>query len=151
MQLSNRRRLQRIDMRIYSSPERLVRRFWEFFMLTADSMPMWGEIVLVVLTVACYVSLSIFLTVEQAHAQARTQDLGIQQAIVTQQILNTTAELTDAKRDIIYNRDRISVLADEVATMRGVGIGISFVLGLLQTIQMLLQVKTLRNSGGNGP
>lgn len=140
-----RRKIIRKNNRIFTSAERSIREFWEYFIEQADNLPDWTEFAVPAVTFICCISLCTFLFIEGAHAQQRTQDLSavqVQQAIISTQVINNATEIVDLKKDVQYNRDRITVIADEVATMRGVGIGISFVLGLLQAIQILLQVKT---------
>lgn len=83
--------------------------------------------------------------------QARTtSDIYVQQGI-TQAQVTANAAIVASLQTQLQNQDQvIASLRDEVATQKGIGIGIASVVGLLQVIQVVVQMRIIKFNNGNG-
>lgn len=69
-----------------------------------------------------------------------------QQAVTQVQVTQQAADIAKLQADLDVERTTTNGLRDDLATVRGIGIGAAAVIGLLQTLQMILQVKAVKKS-----
>ena len=74
------------------------------------------------------------------------QSLQTQQAVEQQVQIQHAEKLAQLEAEVKVQRDIIADMRDQIATQRGIGMGFAALLGLLQSIQMVLQVKAARKS-----
>lgn len=73
-----------------------------------------------------------------------TTSIVTQQAVTQIQVTQQAQELTKLQNDLESQRTVIGSLREDLSTVRGIGIGAASVIGLLQTLQMILQVRAVR-------
>lgn len=99
--------------------------------------------------VACTIWIGTMLLLPAIHAaqvQPHSNGLEVQQAFTQQQVVDNAKDLSRLQSDLDNQRTLISTLRDDLATVKGVGIGAASVIGLLQTLQMILQVRAVKKA-----
>lgn len=96
----------------------------------------------------CCLSLVCFLSWHSvglfAQSVNRTdQTLYVQQATTQMQVTSDAARIAQLEGRMRDDESSNLALRDEVSTQKGVGIGVAAVIGLLQVLQMILQVKSV--------
>lgn len=84
-----------------------------------------------------------------ASPQPALNDIAIQQAVTQQQLIAAAEKLASLRQEVDFQRAQMVEVRDAVSTIRGVGIGFCAFITALQLIQMLMQVKVVRNEKNN--
>lgn len=90
-----------------------------------------------------------FLIIVQPYTRAAQvpsppPNIYTQQAVTQVQVTQQAADIAKLQADLDTERTTTNSLRDDLATVRGIGIGAAAVIGLLQTLQMILQVKAVK-------
>lgn len=81
------------------------------------------------------------------QVQSPPPNIYTQQAVTQVQVTQQAADIAKLQADLDQERTTTNSLRDDLATVRGIGIGAAAVIGLLQTLQMILQVKAVKKGG----
>lgn len=82
----------------------------------------------------------------QVQPASNTSSLYTQQAVTEVQVTQQAAELSRLRVSQEQQDSTIAVLRDDLATVKGMGIGAVSVIGLLQALQIILQVRSVKKA-----
>lgn len=87
-----------------------------------------------------------FMVLIQPYSRAQNPPPNIytQQAVTQVQVTQQAADIAKIQSDLEQERTITNSLRDDLATVRGIGLGAAAVIGLLQTLQMILQIKGVK-------
>lgn len=102
-----------------------------------EPVPSWMITALSVLSIL----ICVFAIVGTSYTARAQSPVLVQQAINTQQIAGVTEKVNSLDGELRYQRDEIAILRDQGSTIRGIVVGVGSVLGFLQSIQVILQIK----------
>ncbi len=80
----------------------------------------------------------------QTSNRVTSSDVAIQQAVTQVQVTATISEVSNMRHDLGDLTGQVNSLRDDLSTVKGIGMGAAAVIGLLQTLQMILQVKAVK-------
>jgi hypothetical protein len=109
----------------------------------------WGMMMARLTIIAvCFVWIASLLVLQSAHAQVPSHntntDIAVQQAVTQVQVTANYAELNNLRHDLSDMAVQVNSLRDDLSTVKGIGMGAAAVIGLLQTLQMILQVRAVK-------
>ncbi len=95
---------------------------------------------------ACFVWVAslVFLPSTFAQTVPHNSDVVVQQALTQQQVTQNIADINNMKHDLSDMSTKVESLREDLSTVKGIGMGAAAVIGLLQTLQMILQVKAVK-------
>ncbi len=99
-----------------------------------------------VIIAACFVWISTLTLLPSSFAQtsSRSADVVVQQALTQQQVTAQQVDIVTMKKDLDETNRTLSSVREDLSTVKGIGMGAAAVIGLLQTLQMILQVKAVK-------
>lgn len=80
----------------------------------------------------------------QQSQQAVPSSLYTQQAVTQVQVTQQAADIAKLQAETDTLRTSVSGLKEDLGTLRGIGLGATAVIGLLQGLQMFLQVRAVK-------
>lgn len=94
------------------------------------------------LTVGCCLALVSFFGIQYPRTIAQNRpDIAVQEATTQAQVTANAATTASLQAQLQLQEQLIGQLRDEVSTQKGVGIGVSSVIGLMQLLQIGLQFR----------
>jgi len=100
---------------------------------------------------ACFIWVASLLLLPSSFAQTyqapvRNNDAAIAQALTQQQVANNVNDINSLRRDFAEMNVKVGSLREDLSTVKGIGMGAAAVIGLLQTLQMILQVRAVKKT-----
>lgn len=90
--------------------------------------------------------MSVHTHAAQVQPATNNASLYTQQAVTEVQVTQQAAELSRLRVSQEQQDSTIAILRDDLATVKGMGIGAVSVIGLLQALQIILQVRSVKKA-----
>ena len=103
-----------------------------------------------IIIATCFIWIFALTFLPSAFAQSQhpnsNTDVIVQQALTQQQVTQNLTEINNMRRDLAETQTQVNSLREDLSTVKGIGMGAAAVIGLLQTLQMILQVRAVKKA-----